>query len=232
MASSLNELVEQLIERMEQEDYITIDQPHDPARSSTVGGQVGDAQSQARFEITDKGLDFLGFRALRDLLGSLGKSSFGRHDTRDTATGIEASGASKTYEFGDTMNLDITATLSNAIQREGLHSPAEHRVQRSAGASVRISIVVRDRAHARLLALHDSVRRGPLHAGQESCDGVVASHPHAISGRLALAGALPRFGGGVATVATGAGQSGPVLHQHARRAAAWRSAFCNASART
>jgi Ca-activated chloride channel family protein len=122
-AEQLEQLIEQLIDRMQQEDYITVDQPHDPSRSSTIDGKVGESQAQARFEITDKGLDFLGFRALRDLLGSLGKSSFGRHDTRDTATGIEASGASKTYEFGDTLNLDITATLSNAIQREGLHLP-------------------------------------------------------------------------------------------------------------
>src|ERR1035438_7111890 len=57
------------------------------------------------------------------LLGSLGKSSFGRHDTRDLATGIETSGSAKTYEFGDTLNLDITATLSSAIQREGLTLP-------------------------------------------------------------------------------------------------------------
>jgi Ca-activated chloride channel family protein len=117
------QLIEQLIDRMQQEDYISIDQPPDPSRSSTTGGQVGESQAQTRFEITDKGLDFLGFRALRDLLGSLGKSSFGRHDTRDNATGIETSGASKAYEFGDTLNLDITATLSNAIQREGLHLP-------------------------------------------------------------------------------------------------------------
>ena len=122
-AEQLDQLIEQLIDRMQQEDYISIDQPHDPARNSSVGGQVGESQSQARFEITDKGLDFLGFRALRDLLGSLGKSSFGRHDTRDNATGIEASGASKVYEFGDTLNLDITATLSSAIQREGLSLP-------------------------------------------------------------------------------------------------------------
>ena len=118
----LDELIEQLIERMQQEDYISIDQPPDPARPSGVGGQTGEAQ-QARFEITDKSLDFLGFKSLRNLLGSLGKSSFGRHDTRDLATGIEASGSSKTYEFGDTLNLDITATLSNAIQREGLTLP-------------------------------------------------------------------------------------------------------------
>jgi Ca-activated chloride channel homolog len=122
-AEQLEELIEQLIERMEEENYISVDPPHDPARQSSAGGQIGEAQPQARFEITDKSLDFLGFRALRDLLGSLGKSSFGRHDTRDNATGIEASGASKTYEFGDTLNLDITATLSSAIQREGLRLP-------------------------------------------------------------------------------------------------------------
>jgi Ca-activated chloride channel homolog len=122
MDGSLDELIEQLIERMQQEDYISIDEPHDPSRQSNVGGQTGEAQ-QAKFEITDKSLDFLGFKSLRDLMGSLGKSSFGRHDTRDLATGIEASGASRTYEFGDTLNLDITSTLSNAIQREGLSLP-------------------------------------------------------------------------------------------------------------
>jgi len=120
---SLEELIEQLIQRMQQEDYLSIDQPHDPAKRSSVGGQVGEAQQQARFEITDKSLDFLGYKTLRDLLGSLGKSSFGRHDTRDMATGVEASGASRRYEFGDTLNLDITATLSSAIQREGLALP-------------------------------------------------------------------------------------------------------------
>src|ERR1700680_963066 len=122
MEGQLEELIEKLIERMQQEDYISIDAPHDPARQSSVGGQKGEAQ-QAKFEITDKSLDFLGFKSLRNLLGSLGKSSFARHDTRDLATGIETSGSAKTYEFGDTLNLDITATLSSAIQREGLALP-------------------------------------------------------------------------------------------------------------
>jgi Ca-activated chloride channel homolog len=120
---TMEELIERLIERMQQEELISVDQPHDPARQSTTPGQTGEAQTQARFEITDKSLDFLGFKTLRDLLGSLGRSSFGRHDTRDLATGIESSGASKPYEFGDTLNLDITETLSSAIQREGLHLP-------------------------------------------------------------------------------------------------------------
>jgi Ca-activated chloride channel family protein len=119
----LDELIDQIIQRMQQEDYVSIDQPHDPSKNPSTGGQVGENAQQAKFEITDKSLDFLGFKTLRDLLGSLGKSSFGRHDTRDLATGIEASGSAKTYEFGDTLNLDITATLSNAIQREGLTLP-------------------------------------------------------------------------------------------------------------
>ena len=42
MDGKLDELIEQLIERMQQEDYITIDQPHDPSRQSSVGGQVGE----------------------------------------------------------------------------------------------------------------------------------------------------------------------------------------------
>ena len=33
------------------------------------------------------------------------------------ATGIEASGAPKVYEFGDTMNLDASGTILNAVMR-------------------------------------------------------------------------------------------------------------------
>jgi len=122
---AMEELIDQIIQRMERENYVSIAPPHDPAKSSSVEGQVGEnqAEGEVKFEVTDKALDFLGYRALRDLLGSFGKSNFGRHDTRDQATGIEASGSSRTYEFGDTLNLDITATLSSAIQREGLSLP-------------------------------------------------------------------------------------------------------------
>ena len=122
--------INRLIERMQEEGYVTVDQPFDSERSPNRRdrnpkggpGHVG-AESQARFELTDKSLDFLGFRTLKDLLGSLGKSSFGRHDTRDMATGIETSGASRRYEFGDTLNLDVSATLSSAIRREGISLP-------------------------------------------------------------------------------------------------------------
>lgn len=120
----VEQLIEQLIQRMEQENYISIDGPHDPSRMSTTPGNVGSQnEGETRFEVTDKSMDFLGYRTLRDLLGSLGKSSFGRHETLNLATGIESSGASKPYEFGDTLNFDSVATLKSAIGREGLATP-------------------------------------------------------------------------------------------------------------
>src|SRR3990172_3342156 len=76
----LNQLLQNLMERMAEEGYIRVDQPPPPQPRS-------------------------------------GKASFGRHDTRELATGVEVAGAPKTYEFGDTLNLDITATLSASIKR-------------------------------------------------------------------------------------------------------------------
>ena len=115
----LDKLIEKIIEKLQAQGYLSgppdLEQDRE-RRERSGGGGMGDPQ-QYRFEITDKSLDFLGYRALRDLLGSLGKSSLGRHDTREMATGIEASGASKRYEFGDTMNLDASGTIMNAVLR-------------------------------------------------------------------------------------------------------------------
>jgi Ca-activated chloride channel family protein len=114
----VEEFIQQIIERMQESGYVAPapDLSADAARRQQGSG-LGDAERPATFEVTDKALDFLGYKALRDLLGSLGKSSFGRHDTRDLATGIEASGATKPYEFGDTLNLDASATVLNAVRR-------------------------------------------------------------------------------------------------------------------
>jgi Ca-activated chloride channel family protein len=118
------EIADKLIERLEQEGYISMTGPPQPSVQQPSPGQGSLGQEgQVRFELTDKSLDFLGFKTLKDLLASLGRSSFGRHDTRDLSTGIESSGASRRYEFGDTINLDVAGTLSHAIQREGAKLP-------------------------------------------------------------------------------------------------------------
>jgi Ca-activated chloride channel family protein len=129
-SEAVKDLIEKLMERMAQEGFINPSQPPQitPPPQSTPGGQLGKAQErepEARFEITDKTVDFLGFKTLQDLLGSVGRSSFGRHDTRDLATGVESGGISRPYEFGDTLNMDVSETLFNAVRREGAKVPIE-----------------------------------------------------------------------------------------------------------
>ena len=127
--SKLEELIQQIIERMAEEGYISMPPDLEAARAERQGrrrrhrARTATPSRPCKFEVTDKALDFLGYRALRDLLGSLGKSSYGRHDTREQATGVETTGAPKPYEFGDTLNLDA-----------GAHA-AQRRAARSAGGA-------------------------------------------------------------------------------------------------
>jgi Ca-activated chloride channel family protein len=125
-AKELDRMARALVQRMLQEGYITNPGEDfgrlDRAPQGFMGG-VGPESGQPRFALTSKTIDFLGYRALRDLLGSLGRSSLGRHDTRELSTGVEAFEAPKAYEFGDTLNLDIPGTLLSAIRREGLKVP-------------------------------------------------------------------------------------------------------------
>jgi Ca-activated chloride channel family protein len=125
----IDELIERIIEKLQNQGYLTSSPDTSSERQQRERGRGGRGdESNVRFEITDKSLDFLGYRALRDLLGSIGKSSIGRHDTREMATGVEASGAAKRYEFGDTMNLDASGTILNAVVRgRALGAPSELR---------------------------------------------------------------------------------------------------------
>ena len=119
----LEDLIQRVIERLSDQGYISMAGRPSPQAPGAASGLDGDA-GKARFEVTDKALDFLGYRALRDLLGSIGRSSSGRHDTRELDTGIEAGGPPRPYEFGDTMNLDPAATILNAVKRRAGAPPA------------------------------------------------------------------------------------------------------------
>jgi len=151
----LDELVEKLLDRLERENYISTQPSQDSGNVTQNAGQMG-REREARFEVTDKSLDFLGYKTLRDLLGSLGKANFGRHDTRHWATGVETSGGSQPYEFGDTLNLDVTATLKSAIAREGLTLPlnleySDLTVHQSEYQSSCATVVMLDCSHSMIL---------------------------------------------------------------------------------
>jgi len=120
----LEDLIQQIIERMMEQGFVTNapDLESEQEHRRGAGGGIGEDTGPVKFEVTDKALDFLGYRALRDLLGSIGRSSAGRHDTRHLSTGIEAIAAPKPYEFGDTMNIDPSGKILNAVQR--IHAEA------------------------------------------------------------------------------------------------------------
>ncbi len=132
----LDELIDRLIQQLLQEGYLAAQGDQEaidammgegePGRGTqqTGQGQTGEFKKpNIKFEVTDKGIDFLGYKTLKNLMSGLGKSALGRHDTKYLSTGVEAYESSKPYEFGDSLNLDVTATLMNAIGREGLGVP-------------------------------------------------------------------------------------------------------------
>jgi len=148
----IDKLLESLVQKLADEGYINLEQP----QAQQQGSGQGNADREVKVEVTDKSVDFLGFKTLKDLLGSLGKSSFGAHDTRDLATGVETTGAAKLYEFGDTMNLDVNRTLFSAVQRDGLKVPinleySDLHVHQSEYQSSCATVLMLDCSHSMIL---------------------------------------------------------------------------------
>ncbi len=159
--ADMQQLIDRLTQKLAEEGYVTISNPEDSGErraEKQPQGAAGDDNSRQRiqFEVTDKSLDFLGFKTLKDLMGSLGKSSFGSHSTREMSTGVETSGSIKSYEFGDTLNLDISQTLFSAIKRQGLASPVQFEysdlmVRQSEYQSSCATVLMLDCSHSMIL---------------------------------------------------------------------------------
>src|SRR5574341_451293 len=166
----LGELLDKIVQKLIEEGYLNVTQaPQLPGGQQPMfgpGGMAREAAQQVQFSLTEKGIDFLGYKTLKNLLGSVGKSSFGAHDTEHLATGIEAEAASKPYEFGDTLNLDVRATLTNAIKREGLGVPLaldypDLMVHQAEYRSSSATVLMLDCSHSMVL-FHDSAEEIPL----------------------------------------------------------------------
>ena len=126
----IGHLLDELVERLVEEGYITVDSPGGTSETGLSSGsgtveEPRDAAQGVSFQLTRKGTDFLGYRALKGLLGALGRSAPGSHETPELSTGVEAEAESRPYQFGDTLNLDLPATLKEAIARNGSHLPLE-----------------------------------------------------------------------------------------------------------
>jgi Ca-activated chloride channel family protein len=117
MDSELGETVRDLARRLEREGYLRAEESEAPTGTEGAGGE-GDP-GEARFELTDKSIDFLGYRTLRDVLGGEGGGTLGAHETRQRDAGVEAVGESRPYRFGDALNLDLSETFKSALTRGG-----------------------------------------------------------------------------------------------------------------
>ena len=159
LEQQIAQMLDQIVQRLMDEGYLnTQNAPQMPEGHTLMGpgGQAAAAARDVQFNLTEKGMDFLGYKTLKNLLGSIGKSSMGAHETPHLATGIETEGASKLYEFGDVMNLDVAATLSSAIAREGLTLPlnleyADLRVHQSEYRSSAATVLMLDCSHSMIL---------------------------------------------------------------------------------
>ena len=116
MDSQLGEMVNDLAQRLEQEGYLKPQSGEDNNDPNGQGGIGNNTPRDAKFELTNKAIDFLGYKTLRDVLGGAGKSGIGAHETKFQTTGVETTAESKPYEFGDTMNLDVSQTFKNAAK--------------------------------------------------------------------------------------------------------------------
>ncbi len=159
LEQQIAQMLDQIVQRLMDEGFLNVQNAPQMPEGHTLMGPAGQAAAAARdvrFNLTEKGMDFLGYKTLKNLLGSIGKSSMGAHETPHLATGVETEGASKLYEFGDVMNLDVAATLGSAIAREGLTMPLnleyrDLRVHQSEYRSSAATVLMLDCSHSMIL---------------------------------------------------------------------------------
>src|SRR4030095_1866346 len=89
--NQMKELIQYLMQRMIDEGYIRPDEQMVQGQGQEVAQKDMPPNMDAKFELTDKSIDFLGFKKLKDLLGAVGRSSLGRHETHYLSTGVETS---------------------------------------------------------------------------------------------------------------------------------------------
>ena len=120
--SELGRLVRDLAQRLERDGFLRPGEGESGGAAGAPGAAgafdaTADDPGRATIELTDKAIDFLGYRTLKDVLGGAGAASLGAHETDATTTGVETTGASRPYAFGDALNLDVTETFKQAARR-------------------------------------------------------------------------------------------------------------------
>ena len=93
------------------------------ARLAEVARQLEEAglisTTEDRLELSARGLRKIGEKMLGDVFEELVEGKFGSHDWHRQGIGVDKDFETKSYEFGDPLNLSIPSTMRNAIVRQG-----------------------------------------------------------------------------------------------------------------
>jgi Ca-activated chloride channel family protein len=150
--SRLYRELQKLADRLQREGFLRRSNQQDGNNDPAGGMGQSDDPGESRIELTQKSVDFLGLRSLRSLMGAMGKNNPGNHATRHYASGVETSGETKPYEFGDQPNFNITESLRNVVVK-GLDQLEEHdlTVELSEYTAAMNTVVLLDCSHSMIL---------------------------------------------------------------------------------
>ncbi|GAA6747095.1 vWA domain-containing protein [Thermus brockianus] len=110
----LYQAIQRMIQRLQEAGYLRL--PGEDPTSPSPGGYRGEA-GETRLELTEKASDFLGLKSLRELLGALGRNPPGLHPTPHHAPGVEKTGETKPWAWGDPLELNVPETLKKVAAK-------------------------------------------------------------------------------------------------------------------
>jgi uncharacterized protein with von Willebrand factor type A (vWA) domain len=74
-------------------------------------------------ELTPKAVRRLGETALRHVFAQLGEATVGEHEQHDTGQAGDPTGSTRSWQFGDELSIDTSATVRSALLRGGTATP-------------------------------------------------------------------------------------------------------------
>lgn len=112
---------EKLRDLLGDEAFQSVQNMKDIASELEAAGYI--MKTKDGLQLTPLAMRKIGQKALRDIFSFIKRDRFGQHDTRQRGGVGMPTEDTKTYEFGDPFLLDLSATVFNAVSREGTGTP-------------------------------------------------------------------------------------------------------------
>ena len=117
----IEQLIQQIIEKLQRQGYITSapDPQSEMQRAESAPARAGaDPKRRSASRSPTRASTSSATARCATCSARSARAASAATTRASMATGVEASGAPKPYEFGDTLNLDASGTILNAVQRQ------------------------------------------------------------------------------------------------------------------